>query len=154
AGSRRGPHALRARRRDADVEARRPPTTWLSERIFMDPISEALGRHYAAAFDRHGPTSQGVDWGTDAARAGLRYEKMLAVLGRECSGASLLDVGCGYGGLLTYATGKGLKLDYTGIDVAGNMIEWAAANVPAGRFIRGDVLTHDFARTFDYVVCN
>jgi SAM-dependent methyltransferase len=120
----------------------------------MDPISEALGRHYAAAFERHGPTSQGVDWGTDTARAELRYEKMLAVLGRECSGASLLDVGCGYGGLLTYATGKGLKLDYTGIDVAGNMIEWAAVNVPAGRFIRGDVLSHDFARTFDYVVCN
>ncbi len=119
----------------------------------MDPISEALGRHYAATFDRHGPTSQGVDWGTDASRAELRYDKMLAVLGDDAN-PSLLDVGCGYGGLLRYTMSKGLTLDYTGIDVAANMIEWAKANVPAGRFIQGDIFGHDFGRAFDYVVCN
>jgi SAM-dependent methyltransferase len=121
----------------------------------MDPISEALGRHYAETFERHGPTSQGVDWGADVSRAELRYDKMLAVLGREpAAGASLLDVGCGYGGLLTHALGKGMKLDYTGIDVAANMVEWATANLSPGRFVLGDVLTHDLGRTFDFVVCN
>lgn len=121
----------------------------------MDPISEALGRHYAETFDRHGPTSQGVDWGADAARAALRYDKMLAVMPRDpLAGASLLDVGCGYGGLLTHAAREGRTIDYTGIDVADNMIHWAAANLPNGRFLQGDVLSHEFGQQFDYVVCN
>jgi SAM-dependent methyltransferase len=118
-----------------------------------DPISEVLGRHYAETFARHGPTAQGVDWGADGSRALLRQDKMLAVIGPE-PGATVLDVGCGYGGLLTHALGKGLLIDYTGIDVAENMIQWATANVPGGRFVHGDVLIHQFAGTFDYVVCN
>jgi SAM-dependent methyltransferase len=125
----------------------------VEELMAIDPISEALGRHYAGTFDRHGATSAGVDWGTDVSRAELRYDKMLAVLGRETK-ASLLDVGCGYGGLLTHARSKGVTLDYTGIDVAANMIDWAKANTPGSRFIQGDVLAHDFGGTFDYVVCN
>lgn len=121
----------------------------------MDPISEALGRHYAETFDRHGPTSQGVDWGADASRAALRYDKMLAVMPRTPGpNISLLDVGCGYGGLYTHALQKGLTINYTGIDVAGNMIKWATANVPGARFITGDVLANEFDDKFDYVVCN
>jgi SAM-dependent methyltransferase len=121
----------------------------------LDPISEALGRHYAETFERHGPTTQGVDWGTDRSRAVLRLDKMLAVMGREPeAGASLLDVGCGYGDLLTHALSRSLSIDYVGIDVAENMIQWATGNVVGGKFVRGYVLVHRFADVFDYVVCN
>lgn len=120
----------------------------------MDPVSEALGRHYAEKFSQHGPSSEGVDWGPDEAKAALRYEKMLGVVAGVAGRPSLLDVGCGYGGLLGYAAGRGVGLDYTGIDVARNMVEWAAANSPAGRFLHGDVLEHEFGAKFDYVVCN
>jgi hypothetical protein len=34
------------------------------------------------------------------------------------------------------------------------MIEWAAANSLAGKFVHGDVLEHEFEGQFDYVVCN
>jgi SAM-dependent methyltransferase len=68
--------------------------------------------------------------------------------------ASLLDVGCGYGGLQSYALSKNIELEYTGIDVAENMIDWAATNLPAGKFIQGDILDYRFAGKFDYVVCN
>ena len=121
----------------------------------MDPISKALGKHYAEKFSMHGPSSQGVDWGPDEARAMLRYDKMLAV-GDFASGkhASLLDVGCGYGGLQKFAIGRNLDLEYTGIDVAANMIEWARTNLPAGNFIDGDVLDYEFDRKFDYIACN
>ena len=85
----------------------------------------------------------------------LRYDKMLAVLPRDFGPViSLLDVGCGYGGLLTHAVNKGLAFRYTGIDVAENMIKWATANVPDARFVQGDILTHEFGQAFDYVVCN
>lgn len=85
----------------------------------------------------------------------LRYDKMLNVANLAAgSRPSLLDVGCGYGGLQQYATSKNLDLDYTGIDVAGNMIEWARTNVSSGDFIEGDILDYKFKTEFDYVVCN
>jgi SAM-dependent methyltransferase len=121
----------------------------------IDRISEELGRYYSEKFAAHGANSQGVDWGTDQSKMFLRYEKMLSVVSPPNSERpSLLDVGCGYGGLLGYATDKGIGFDYTGIDVAANMIEWAANNMQGGRFINGDVMTHQFETDFDYVVCN
>jgi len=121
----------------------------------MDPISKALAEHYSEKFSLHGPSSQGVDWGADESKMFLRYDKMLSVVGFVAGKrAALLDVGCGYGGLQQYAISKKMDLDYTGIDVAGNMIEWAEANLPSGNFIHGDILDYTFDREFDYVVCN
>lgn len=121
----------------------------------MDRISRALGRHYSSKFETHGATSEGVDWGTQEARVELRYRKMLALLAdTPLDRPSLLDVGCGFGGLLSYASRNGFSLDYTGIDVAENMVEWARSHVPDGTFLVGDVLEHPFAEDFDYVVCN
>ena len=121
----------------------------------MDPIAKALADHYSETFSRHGPSSEGVDWGPDQSKLFLRYDKMLRVTDFAAgSRASLLDVGCGYGGLQQFAAGKSIDLDYTGIDVAGNMIEWAGTNLTNGEFIHGDILDYKFARQFDYVVCN
>jgi 2-polyprenyl-3-methyl-5-hydroxy-6-metoxy-1,4-benzoquinol methylase len=121
----------------------------------MHSISEELRQHYSEKFSSHGPSSEGVDWGADETKLRLRYDKMLSVLtGSGGERPSLLDVGCGYGGLQTFALSKKVLLDYTGIDVAQNMIEWARANVPSGNFIQGDVLEYRFDRQFDYVVCN
>ena len=122
----------------------------------MHSISKALGQHYAEKFSLHGASSEGVDWGADETKMLLRYDKMLSVV----NGAglkpkpSLLDVGCGYGGLQSYAAGRNIELDYTGIDVAHNMIEWAKANSTSGNFIHGDILDYQFDGKFDYVLCN
>jgi len=119
----------------------------------MSEVSKKLKEHYEATFRVNGPTSQGVDWGGDKSKLELRYEKMLAVISAGDS-PSILDVGCGFGGLLSYANSKGIKLDYTGIDVAVNMIQWARDNYPDVEFICGDVLEIEFGRRFDYVICN
>src|SRR6266550_2211978 len=121
----------------------------------MDPISDALRKHYSAKFSVHGPTSEGVDWGSDESKMLMRYDKMLNVIGSGGSSEpSVLDVGCGYGGLLSRALASNIGLDYTGIDVAENMIEWATANLTSGRFVQGSILSHNFDTTFDYVVCS
>lgn len=121
----------------------------------IDRISEGLGRHYAEKFALHGPSSRGVDWGADQSKMFLRYEKMLDVLAASADPRpSLLDVGCGYGGLLAYAMDNGIELDYTGIDIADNMIDWATLNLQHGEFIQGDVMSHPFERVYDYVICN
>lgn len=113
--------------------------------------------HYEATFQRHGPNSEGVDWGNDVEKTILRYKNMLAVLGNQLTKnrLTLLDVGCGYGGFHTYAQQAGIVWQYTGIDIASNMIAWARDNEKQAEFIEGDFLDIDFSgRRFDYVVCN
>jgi SAM-dependent methyltransferase len=133
----------------------------------MDVITKSLADHYARTFDEHGAVARGVDWGPEA-DVRLRYDKMLAVIERdprsphpgpppragEGGRPSLLDAGCGYGGLLMYARERGMDLDYTGVDVCGNMIEHASAHVSGGRFLVRDVFDLDGEESFDYVVCN
>lgn len=123
----------------------------------MHSVSKELELHYSRLFSEHGPSPQGVDWGEDEAKARWRYDRMLNVVGpvQEAQDKpSLLDVGCGYGGLYQQVVEKKIPVAYTGIDVADNMIAWAAANLASARFIRGDVLDFQFEETFDYVVCN
>ena len=119
----------------------------------MFEISKKLKEHYEATFRAYGPTHQGVDWGEDASRLELRYQKMLAVIARMDTPA-ILDVGCGFGGLFGYARSKGIELNYTGIDVAENMVQWARDVYTDGEFICGDFFEFEFERSFDYVICN
>lgn len=121
----------------------------------MDNVSETLKAHYEKKFEMYGPSSMGVDWGEEEKNLNLRYEKMLAVL--QDSGLSLpslLDVGCGFGGLLRYVNTKGINLCYTGVDVAENMIKWARKSFPENEFFLGDVLEIINDKQYDYTVCN
>lgn len=123
----------------------------------MHTITASFAAHYAAAFDRHGPTAKGVDWG-DEPTARLRYEKMLAVIPQQllASGVnlSLLDVGCGFGGLAFYARERNVPVQYTGIDVAQNMLEFGRNNLKSAKFVHGDFLDTSYVREFDFVTCN
>jgi len=119
----------------------------------MHPITIELKKHYKKAFDEFGPTAQGVDW-KDKKTADIRYEKMLAVIENDCNNPKILDVGCGYGGLYNYAQEKDVKLDYFGIDVCENMIEYAKSSIKNATFINNDIFQHNFTEKFDYVVCN
>ena len=120
----------------------------------MESVSKRLKEHYEKTFSEFGASSRGVDWGKDEDLV-LRYENMLSVIKKESdTSVSMLDVGCGYGGLLDYAVDRDVKLDYTGIDVAENMIAHAKIHHENGAFYLGDVLQHPFDRRFDYVVCN
>ena len=120
----------------------------------MESVSKRLKEHYEKTFSEFGASSRGVDWGKDEDLV-LRYENMLSVIKKESdTSASILDVGCGYGGLLDYAVDRGSELNYTGIDVAENMIDHAKNHHENGVFYLGDVLHHPFDQRFDYVVCN
>jgi SAM-dependent methyltransferase len=122
----------------------------------MDPVSQTFAAHYRQCFAEHGATPRGLDWGPRQEDLDLRYHNMLAVIAAEDRQrpVSVLDVGCGYGGLLTYAQAQGLQLRYTGIDLVTEMLEHARAAHPSAAFLHGDVLDFDPAERFDYVVCN
>jgi 2-polyprenyl-3-methyl-5-hydroxy-6-metoxy-1,4-benzoquinol methylase len=120
----------------------------------MDDVTRTLKEHYSGTFQQYGPTSKGVDWGRTADLE-LRYEKMLNVVLRDTAQpVSLLDVGCGYGGLWQYISEQKLQLNYTGIDVCENMIGWAKENQRGAEFLHGDMLSYQAQKPFDYIVAN
>lgn len=103
----------------------------------------------------HGPTVQGVDWGSDEARLELRYEKMAALIESSNAAApSLLDAGCGFGGFFAYLTRSNIAVEYSGIDVVPTMIDHASREFPDALFSCADLFDLDPADQFDYVVCN
>ena len=123
----------------------------------MDDVTKHLKEHYAAAFERHGATAKGVDWGEEADLV-VRYDKMLAVMQKDFSELppvpSLLDVGCGWGGLLRRARALALPVRYVGIDVVEPIIEHGRREFADADFRFGDVFELDAPSGFDFVVCN
>jgi 2-polyprenyl-3-methyl-5-hydroxy-6-metoxy-1,4-benzoquinol methylase len=121
----------------------------------MDPISKRLAEHYEATFREHGATSRGVDWGADQNRLALRYDRMLDVArGVLDPDWSVLDVGCGFGGLLEHAQARGISPTYHGIDMSESMLDWGRKRFPEARFDCSDVLAMAGENAFDFVICN
>jgi 2-polyprenyl-3-methyl-5-hydroxy-6-metoxy-1,4-benzoquinol methylase len=123
----------------------------------MDKISTLFHQYYAKTFDQYGATAKGVDW-NDENELLVRYDKILGVLRKDFAelpaDLSLLDVGCGWGGLLRRARSLELPLRYTGIDVVEAMIEHGRHEFSDAEFIHGDVFALDQAKQYDFVVCN
>lgn len=124
----------------------------------MDKLTELFQKHHKELFLRHGPTPRGVDW-NDETEMLYRYEKMLGVVNKDFLDLvhvpSLLDVGCGWGGLLKYSRARGKEFAYTGIDVVGEMIEYCKSNYKDATFREADVFEIEpGAEQYDFVVCN
>ena len=83
---------------------------------------------------------------------------MLAVLHKDFAALpqspSLLDVGCGWGGLLRRAHSIGLQVNYTGMDVIAAMIEHGCREFPDATFLHQDVFEFDKKAAYDFVVGN
>lgn len=123
----------------------------------MRDITKSLKAHYDETFRKHGPTVQGVDWGASDKKLAHRYDTMLSLLKEtpEEQPVSILDVGCGYGGLALHMREKGVKARYTGLDIGEEMIDWARRNISGDvNFIVGDILSWRPEESFDYVICN
>jgi len=121
----------------------------------MTDMSEKIAEIYTSKFEEFGPAPEGVYWGPELDRFHLRFEKMLALIPDFARrDASILDVGCGFAGLLDYAGKNGYRLDYTGIDLAENMVDFAARTYPDAQFHLGNILDRPDIGPFDYVVGN
>ncbi|MEA3195191.1 MAG: hypothetical protein QOD26_3524 [Betaproteobacteria bacterium] len=82
----------------------------------------------------------------------------LAALG-NFDGASLLDVGCGFGDFLAWLRARGVQPRYTGIDLTESMIErcrkrFAEDDVGSARFVVGDALSWQSHTRYDYVIAS
>lgn len=81
----------------------------------------------------------------------------------DLDGASVLDVGCGFGDLLAWLRARGVQPRYTGLDLTESMIERCRKRFGNGdsrfaegsaRFIVGDALTWQAGAEYDYVIAS
>jgi SAM-dependent methyltransferase len=80
----------------------------------------------------------------------MRFEAFL--LEHDLEGRSILDVGCGLGDLYTHLRRRGIAAEYTGFDLAPEMIRLCRARHPGVPFESGDFLAYQPASRFDYTV--
>lgn len=123
-----------------------------------NPISEKFQKHHKEVFEKYGATPEGVDW-SDPIEMTMRYKRLLACSDNdleEVESPTLLDVGCGWGGLREYmnSLSKYKTYDYSGIDIVTEMINHAQSKNNKDSFISGDYMQLDLRNTYDYIICN
>jgi ubiquinone/menaquinone biosynthesis C-methylase UbiE len=92
---------------------------------------------------------RGYDRCASAYREARREETedaLVALMGRLEDGARVLDVGCGAGEPVARELAH--RFSVTGVDISGTMVALARANVPQATFIRGDIMSVDFADSY------
>ena len=122
------------------------------------PISETFKKHHAETFENHGPTPKGVDW-NDQEELNIRYERLLAVYKNDLNKPklpSLLDVGCGWGGLKLFLreNQEYSSFTYKGLDIVPEMVNYACEKIEKDSFFCVDFLDEDIVMQYDYVICN
>ena len=96
------------------------------------------------SYDRCGPAYA-------ESRVGEDHPELEWLLTRLDDGASVLDIGCGAGVPVTQLLAK--RFAVTGVDISGEMIQLARANVPRASFVRSDITSVEFHdSTFDAAV--
>ncbi len=109
-----------------------------------DAVLEKVAALYTENLATHGPSARAIGWRDEATRI-LRYDVLANVLKGDRGPLTVIDWGCGYGGLFTYLRDKGTDVArYDGYDLSPEMI--AAASVLAGdrvRLFQSDSVTAD-----------
>ncbi|WP_454764696.1 class I SAM-dependent methyltransferase [Cupriavidus campinensis] len=80
--------------------------------------------YYATKLAEHGDTPHGVDWNGEEGQF-LRFEQLTRIIAGDALSFSIVDLGCGYGALIEYLRGKFSSFQFTGVDVAEDMVQAA-----------------------------
>lgn len=84
-------------------------------------LHKAVGNYYSDKVRQFGATPKGVDWNSAESQE-LRYQQLLKIISSGDQPFSLLDYGCGYGGMLTFMDRMNLQVEYTGFDISEAML--------------------------------
>ncbi len=107
----------------------------------------ALVRLYEDRFRQMGEDIRTLGWKNREEQA-LRF-KMLCEVG-DLRGASVCDVGCGFGDLLDYLRATVGEVRYTGIDIAPSLLERARQKHPDASFHCLNLAEEPFEEKHDY----
>lgn len=110
---------------------------------------DEVARFFRLHLQLHGPNWRGLGW-----QSRTNQERRFAVLLEVAplANARVLDVGCGVGDLYGYMLRKGIRAQYTGVDILPEMVAYARERYPEARFEVGDALQGLGPERFDYVL--
>jgi SAM-dependent methyltransferase len=119
----------------------------------VPPPDSETSRFYESHVRRFGYGYRGLGFGRRSSQE-KRFAAM-AALG-ALHGARLLDAGCGFGDFLAWLNARGIRPLYTGLDLCRPMVERCRRRFAgaAAHFVIGDVLEHEPAEPYDYVVAS
>lgn len=87
-----------------------------------DELLKKVGAYYSEKVRQFGATPQGVDWNGEESQF-IRFHQLMRVAEESDASFSLLDFGCGYGGMLDYLLPiYGNKMTYVGLDISEEML--------------------------------
>jgi SAM-dependent methyltransferase len=117
------------------------------------PLESQTTRFYEDHVRRFGYSFRALGFGRRSSQ-----EKRFAAAAALGSfhGKRLLDVGCGFGDLLSWLTARGIEPRYTGLDICQPMIERCRRRFSGtgARFMIGDALTFVTDEPYDYIVAS
>jgi len=83
------------------------------------PNLDQVKAYFDKRIQEYGASARGADWNGEASQF-ARFDQLLKVI--EVPSFSLLDFGCGYGGLADYLAEKGYDCDYYGYDILDSSV--------------------------------
>jgi SAM-dependent methyltransferase len=114
-----------------------------------DKVIDAYRRLYAV----HGYSPRALGW--DKGKQFLRFHQLTSDW--DLTGASILDVGCGFGDFVDYLRFMNIQnYTYTGIDLLGEFIAEGKKRYssPQATFLQAAFEDYDSPSTFDYVIAS
>jgi trans-aconitate methyltransferase len=108
---------------------------------------EQVTRLYEGRYAEMGRDIRTLGWKNTADQV-LRFKVLCDIA--DLRGASICDVGCGFGDLVPYLKSRFGEFEYTGVDVTPSMVEEAKGAYPGYRFVCTDILEESFQGEHDY----
>jgi SAM-dependent methyltransferase len=116
----------------------------------MHDLSRVI-ESYERLLETESDPARAAGWRTPYAREATYLS--LARIDGLGDGSTVLDVGCGTGGLYEFFERAGIAVDYTGYDITPKAVEIARQRHPGVRFEVRDILRHPPNERFDVVLC-
>lgn len=118
--------------------------------IFVKNNREKSVANYKVLFSQYGVDEKSLGWTKN--KQSLRFAQMLSPF--DLDGSSVLDIGCGFGDLLSYIKSgyPDSSVDYTGIDIVPDFIDVAKQKNADGNFINADLFSFEPDKKYKYVV--
>ena len=125
---------------EVDPNGTRPLAYSARHAVPLDAVYERVRAYYTAKLARHGASPRGVDWSCTATQW-LRFVQLLKICSFDAP-FSLIDLGCGYGALVSFLAERfpRASVDYLGVDLSPAMVRRARRRNrgnPAIRFRTG-----------------
>ncbi|TAL24650.1 MAG: class I SAM-dependent methyltransferase [Nitrospirae bacterium] len=112
------------------------------------PAKEYIVDFFSKKLSLFGNTPAAVGWSKTGQR--LRYECILKLL--PLDGHSILDFGCGKGDFYGFLKEKGIKINYTGIDINRKLIETASHIYLEAELLTLDIDLEELPESYDYII--